>query len=405
MVSTTEDSNLIPIEVTKVEGKLANTTAGSLATQAGYDTYYFQCPVSEMSVSCNNGFRVIITTKSPEEITTNGFLLEVVYALPADRVETFTVELGQYVVIGISNTNTLNLRTSLVKSFALPTLRLVYGQKNSFYKLSKTSTGKYLYIYYASGDKVVQWELHNAPTSGSNSNTWQIGHVMGYNFDGMSISNSVELVGGGEFELAWKEYGSADYCGGNNHGDENTIDFVLRIDGKPVDWDNIDTSYHAFDRIDAVEHAYVNRCDTPNDNVLKHQKVWTFENGIVKVRQTLEFLQSVECDFLCCMLAANRSSFTHGVRQGRVGVEDMSTSSFDRVRTDENEMFYLLYGEHATAKVSARTCDHTPKASLWINGTAVINKLYYNFYGQMPRTAVESGTVLWWEQEYDIAYN
>ena len=262
-----------------------------------------------------------------------------------------------------------------------------------------------MYIYYVSGDKVVQWELHNVPASGSNSDTWQIGHVVGYDFDGMDVSNGVELVAGGEFELAWKEYGAADYCGGNNHGDENTIDFTLHIDGKSIDWDNIDTDYHAFDRIDAIEHAYVNRCDTPNDNVLKHQKVWTFENGTVKVHQTLEFLQSVECDFLCCMLAANRSSFTHGVRQGRVGVEDMSTSSFDKISTSGNEMFYVLYGEHATAKVSARTCDHTPQASLWVNNTSALNKLYWNFYGQMPRTAVESDTVLWWEQEYDIAYN
>jgi len=400
-----DDTKQIPLDVVKVTDKLANTTSGQLATQSGYDTYYFQCPVSEMTVSCNNGFRVIITSKSPEEITTAGYLENVIYALPADRVETFNVELGQYVVIGIQNTNVLDLRTSLIKFFSLPTLRLDFGQKSSFYKLSKTSASKYLYIYYVSGDKVVQWELHNVPGSGSNSNTWQIGHVMGYDFNGMDVSNGVELVAGGEFELAWKEYGASDYCGGNNHGDENTIDFTLHIDGESIDWDNIDSDYHAFDRIDAIEHAYVNRCNTPNDNVLKHQKIWTFENGTVKVHQTLEFLQSVECDFLCCMLAANRSAFTHGVRQGRVGTEDMSTSSFDRVRTDENEMFYLLYGEHATAKVTARTCDHTPKASLWINNTSTLNKLYYNFYGQMPRTAVESGTVVWWEQEYDIAYN
>lgn len=138
---------------------------------------------------------------------------------------------------------------------------------------------------------------------------------------------------------------------------------------------------------------------------MKHQKIWTFENGTVKVRQTLEFLESLECDFLCCMLAANRSAFTHGVRQGRVGIEDMSSATYDKVYTRGNEMMYLMYGTNATTKVTVRTADHTPECTLWINNATSLNKLYYNYFGQMPRTAVESGTVLKWEQEYDIAYN
>ena len=401
------DSAIIPFTVTKAAGKLVQTSNGSLSTSASYDTYYFKVPVSEMQVTCTNGFRCVTTTKDPTLIDSNKYLKRVVYSAASGRVETFTAYLGEYVIISLVNTTnpTIDLKTDLVKSFTLPTLRLDYGQKQGFYRLYKTATAKYLYIYYVSGAKIVGWELHNVPTTTTNSNTWQIGHVMGYDFDGRQVSNGVELVSGGEFELAFKEYGAADYCGGNNHGDENTIDFTLMIDGKTIDFDTIDSDYHAFDRIDAIEHAYVNRCDTPGENILKHQKVWTFEGGTVKVRQTLEFLESLECDFLCCMLAANRAYFTHGVRQGRVGTEDMSTSSYDRVRTDENEMFYLLYGEHATAKVTARTCNHTPKASLWINNASTLNKLYYNFYGQMPRTAVESGTILWWESEYDIAYN
>jgi hypothetical protein len=64
-----------------------------------------------------------------------------------------------------------------------------------------------------------------------------------------------------------------------------------------------------------------------------------------------------------------------------------------------------MYGTNATAKVTAKCEEHTPAASLWINPAAAINKLYYNFYGQLPRTSVASGTVLKWESEYDIAYN
>lgn len=295
--------------------------------------------------------------------------------------------------------------TALPNLANAPKLRLGYGQKNSFYRIYKNGSSTYVYIYYVSGEKIVGWELHNVPAAASNSNTWQIGHVMGYDFDGVTLSNGVELVSGGEFELAFKEYNAADYCGGNNHGDENMDDFTLTIDGKTIDLSNIDDNFHVFDRIDAIEHATINRCNTPSENILKHQKIWTFENGTVKARQSLEFLESLECDFLCCMLTANRSAFTYGVRQGRVGTEIMTTSSFNKISTSGNEMMYLMYGTNATAKVTAKCEEHTPVASLWINGASTVNKLYYNFYGQMPRTSVESGTVVKWESEYDIAYN
>lgn len=399
------DSDYIPI--TKAVNKLVNTTSGSISNNTSYDTYYFECKISKMSVTCTNGFRAVVTTKDPSQISTNGFFDRIVYSNATGRVDTFDVYLGEWCVISVAKATNpnINLTTDYVKFFSLPTLRLEYGQKNSFFRFAQSGSASYLYIYYVSGDKVVQWELHNVPASASNSDTWQLGHVVGYDFNGREISSGVELVSGGEFELAFKEYGAADYCGGNNHGDENQQDFTLLVDGKKVeDLTTLDEKFHAFDRIDAIEHAIINRCDMPEENILKHQKIWSFENGTVKVRQTLEFLESLHCDFLCCMLAANRTAFEYGVRQGRCGTEDMRNTGFEHISTRGNEMMYLMYGDHASAKVTAKLEDHTPSGSLWINDASTLNKLYYNFYGQVPNTEVESGTVLHWESEYDIAY-
>lgn len=399
-------TNVTP-SVTKQVGYLVNTTYGTLGENASYDTYYFRCPVSGgLTVTCTNAIRCVITTLDPTLIDETGYLVSVIYSNESDRVDTFNLAYGQYAIFSLSHAQqpNINLVTDYIKTFTLPTLRLAYGQKNGFYKISTVSSQTYVDIYYVSGNKVVMWELKNTPSSTINSNTWQLGHVVGYDFDGRVVSNAVELVAAGEFELAFKEYGAADYCGGVNHGDENQTDFVLIIDGKAINTASADGAFHSFERIEAVEHALINRCDTPNDNILKHQKIWIFENGAVKVLQTLEFLQSMECDFLCCMLPANKTAFNKGVRQKGVVTETLTADTFDSVITSGNEMAYLMYGANASAKVTARTCAHTPDAVLWINNAPTLNKLYYNFYGQMPRTNVPSGTVVWWEQEYDIAY-
>lgn len=399
----TFDFGNVKLNVVKYAGKLPNGSSGALASNASYNTYVFKVPVSSLTIKCVNGFRAQITYIDPNDITSNGYMKEYLYANASSRVEIFTASYGDYVAIGVgTSSGEIDLKTDYIKSFSLPSLKLDYMQAGSFYKYETTANGKYLYIYYKSGDKYVRWQLHNVPAAGTNSNTWQIGHVCG--LDG-SLENMVELVAGGEFELAFKEYGAADYCGGNNHGDENTIDFTLMIDGKMADITNMVSGYHAFNRINAIEHAYVNRCDTPSENILKHQKIWIFEDGTVKVRQALEYLEAVTGGFLCCMMAANRSVFTHGVRQGRVATEVMTSTSYDRVTTLGNEMMYVMYGDRATAKVTAKTCAHTPEASLWINNAETVNKLYYDFFGGHPTHEEAQGTVLWWEAEYDIAYN
>ena len=391
------------LNVQLAEDKLIASTTGGLSNNVSYDTYYFKVPVSELTVTCTNGFRACISLNDPTEAAQWPNLKQLLYNTASARVDTFTAHLNDWVVISIGKSQgTIDLQTNYANRFSLPGLRLDWRQQNSFYKYVSESNAKRLYVYYKSGNKYVRWELHNVPAAASNSNTWQIGGVYGYD---ESLVTGVELVGAGEFELAFKEYGAADYCGGNNHGDENTNDFTLMIDGKAVTLENLDSDYHAFNRIDAIEHATINRCDTPAEDILKHQKAWTFENGKVTVRQSLEFLENLLCDFLCCMLPAYRSAFQYGIRQGRVGTENMSTSTFPKVSTSGNEMMYLMYGQNANAKVSAVCESHSPAASLWVNNASTVNKLYYNFFGQITNTQVAQGTVLQWRSEYDIAYN
>lgn len=410
---TGADTAYIPITVAKATGKIINTNTGGLTSNASYDTYYFNVPVSNISVTCKNGFRAAITTKNPSEISTGGYYVRTVYEYESGRVNTFAAQMGQWVEISV-NVNDypsgIDLFTDFVKSFTLPTLRLDYGQKTSFYKASINGSAKYLYIYFTSGSKLVQWELHNVPAQASNSNTWQIGHVMGYDFDGVTVSNGAELVGGGEFELAFKEHGAVDYCGGNNHGDETTDAFVLHIDGKQIsDFSALDGEYHVFDRIEAIEIATVNRCNTPSEDILKHKKTWVFENGHVTLMQTIKYLETLQVDgALFTMFAANRSAFEYGIRQGATDVEDMTAPGYTHIRNRSNHVCYTMYGADACANIRADVIDYTGTAELWINDTSDLNKLYYELYPTATSAnpvTVQNGSVVSIVTDYDVSYS
>ena len=402
--------------ITKYTGKVLASTSGNLSDNASYDTYSFQVPVESMTIKCTNGFRCTKSFFAPNVMPTNDNLIELVYANDDARVETFTATYRQWVSISIAKNiypDGLDLKTDLAHPFTLPSLKMDVGQSQSFYRYYQVTyaagTQRYLYIYYKSGNKVVQWTLGNIPNSDINSDTWQLMGVKGFDFDGQNISNEVNLVKNGEFEFAFKEHGADDYCGGMNHGDETSDVFNLFIDGEYIsDLTLLDNNFHQFNRIDAFEIATVNRCDTPAEDILKHQKRWTFENGKVKVHETIKTLESLSVDgMLCCMFPAYRSAYPYGIRQGRVEVEDMTTSSYTSPDTVDNEFSYFMYGDNCTAKISSKLCDHTPLGDMWINPTDDLNKLYYGFWGATDRAhpvSIPQDTIAWWENEYDVAY-
>lgn len=396
------------LSITKIESALITSTTGGYTENASYNTYYFQVPVETLTIKCTNGFRACLGYEAPSLTSDVYNLKTLLYGNAGARVETFTANYHEWVVITVAKSQgEIDIQTNYINTFSMPALRLNYMQGNSFYNYIVDGTAKRLYIYYKSGGKYVRWELHNAPTTSINSNTWQLGAV--YGLDG-ELSNPVELVTGGEFELALKEHGASDYCGGNNHGDETTDTFHLFIDGKAIDdLSLLSGAYVSFNRIDAIEVANINRCDTPAEDIAKHQKVWTFENGTVKVKQSIEFLQQLQIDgMLICMLASNRSAFNYGVRQGKVGIETMTDSTYSIIRTQTNDMFYEMYGENATAKITAKSFNGAGYSGLWINPTSALNKLYYTYWENSNPTfpaTVNANETLHWESEYNIAYD
>ena len=121
--------------------------------------------------------------------------------------------------------------------------------------------------------------------------------------------------------------------------------------------------------------------NTPDEDIIKHQKRWTFENGKVTVHQTIKTLEALSVDgMLCCMFPAYRSAFPYGIRQGRVEIEDMTTDTYTSPDTVANEFSYFMYGSNCTAKISSKLCDHTPLGDMWINPT---NRSFFLFEKNM----------------------
>ena len=133
-----------------------------------------------------------------------------------------------------------------------------------------------------------------------------------------------------------------------------------------------------------------------------------FEDGKVKVRQTLKFLEQLSVDVaMVCMCAALRSAFPYGVRKGGVAIEDMTTATYTKVYTTATDIFYEYYGDKATCKVHAKTDNPNNTSVMWINNTSDLNKLYYGYFGitnSANPTTVPANTVITAESEYDVAY-
>ena len=403
------DSRLSFFFVTS-DGNLQVNLNSANKTQTNTVTYP-STRITEIRLRIPSGFNATGLTLKPIGVT-GGAIPE---SYEQYNAETFNVTLDSGVVQEniplLAGTNTIwasngDITVTLVENVEKYVEEETNTARNSFYRYINDD-GKYLFIYYKSGEHYVRWELHNVPAAASNSNTWQIGRICGV--DSTNDTNLVEIVRGGEFELAFKENGAADYCGGNNHGDETTDTFILHIDGKQIDdLTTLDNAVHPFTRIDAFEIATVNRCDTPSEDILKHQKIWIFEDGKVKVRQTLKFLEQLVVDVaLMCMFPALRSAYTHGIRNGGIDIETMTDSEYTKVYTTSDDVFYEMYGSTVTAKIHAATDNPENKSVMWINPTVDLNKLYYGYYGvtnSANPTTVTTDTVITAESEYDVAY-
>lgn len=178
------------------------------------------------------------------------------------------------------------------------------GNNIEIYVPSKSSSNYIKYVYNKVVDTSInmnQWRVTKTYLVDSNLNVI-------YDFDNQT-----------EWEGAIKETGTSDYVGGF-HGDETNTFLHILIDGKEYNINN-DFEVDVKNEIRIVNKSILNRCDTPNDNILERIKVsvWNKDNYIIenkyKALQQFEISESKVC--LMSMRYTNVSDNKEIISYGR----------------------------------------------------------------------------------------
>ena len=103
------------------------------------------------------------------------------------------------------------------------------------------------------------------------------------------IGGETEIFKISDIEGPMKEVGAADFIGGY-HGDELMLDVITIADGNVVDMSVQTIEKTTFNRLTVFITSMLNRCDTPDENVVKRYKVLDFSNEKLTIRNTYNIL-------------------------------------------------------------------------------------------------------------------
>lgn len=145
-----------------------------------------------------------------------------------------------------------------------------------------------------SENNYIKYHFEHVKRKDINANLYRIIRAYGYvrtdKYEFKELFNGYPIVGNGEWEFAAREIDAEDFSGGF-HGDENIIEVKLTADKKEIMLDtvnNIECNEAVF-----YQKSFVDRCNTPNDNIAVHEKLYTVSNGVINIKQNVEWLQSL----------------------------------------------------------------------------------------------------------------
>lgn len=119
-----------------------------------------------------------------------------------------------------------------------------------------------------------------------NQDLWRLWELYTYEKNGDKLIQSLpyKVMSAGEWECAFKIFGTPDFHGGF-HGYEHLTEVSVRADGEPLTLDVPEK--HWLDRFEFLQKSRIVRQGTRDETVAYHTKKYRFENGAVEIKQEL----------------------------------------------------------------------------------------------------------------------
>ena len=161
------------------------------------------------------------------------------------------------------------------------------------------------------------------------------------------------LISIGELECALNEVGAEDFVGGF-HGDENLTQVSLTLDGEEIDLS--ETGYYTGKTLMFTQDSVMNRCNTPNDNIVQHGKQYTITKDGMVIDQDIEWLASVNLDHgYTAMLPVNRMSGNEQLTHKIQVIEPWDATVYDVPKKDETTSSIPLTKKQTNGVTKVRT--------------------------------------------------
>ena len=172
----------------------------------------------------------------------------------------------------------------------------------------------------AESNQYAKYHFKHIVDSGTNANLYRIFRSYAARRTG-EVSFEVmyggaPVIGEGEWEFAAQEVGAADFIGGY-HGDELLSGVSLSLDGTSVNLN--EPGVQTGQSVTFIQDSMLNRCDTPHEDVARHQKNYTVTKDGITLTQKIDWLKALTLKHgYVAMLPVNRKAgatqLTHKVQ-------------------------------------------------------------------------------------------
>lgn len=314
---------------------------------------------SKVSISANN---IVAITIQNRDINSDFIILQ-------DMVTEYDLKLKNGVLLNETQLNQIRNDKSFLEKEA--------NNINVFLKVKNNNYVKLTFNHYINNN--------------INEDTWRL---YGFTLLDNSFNNLWSSNTNIEWEGVIKEHGTSDFIGGY-HGDENYYNMLLFIDGNKINENDVLTKTY-FNNIKIIVNSYLNRCNTPNDNVINRTKVIELYDNTMIITNRWVFLQDLHIEaFYPNMMSLLYSNTNEGVKMGMYNdyyqVQDLSDTT--------------ISGDHSPYEKS----EYATIASMWddrLFSTIEINnnyahKLYIDTYQSTQRKvyAIWNGSTQFYEND------